>query len=158
MVISLALSFGFMRWEQVQELSASAFKRSTGVSKGVFEQMAEAVTQYKSAHRKHPSRGKPPKLSIEDKVLLMLMYYREYGTQFHIGLTYGVAESTVCEIIREIESILLTDKGFHLPGKKKLLQSNTNLEVILFDVSESPVERPKKNNEAATQEKRSGTP
>lgn len=137
-----------MFWHQVKELSASAFKRSTGVSKVVFEQMVAVVAEYKRGCRKHPLRGRPPKLSIEDKVLLMLMYYREYRTEFHIGLSYGVAESTVCEIIQEIEIILIHDKRFHLPGKKKLLRPDIDIEVMLFDVTESPVERPKKTKKS----------
>jgi DNA-directed RNA polymerase specialized sigma subunit len=38
----------------------------------------------------------------------MLMYYREYRTQFHIGVTYGISESRVCEIIKETECILIS--------------------------------------------------
>ena len=107
------------------------------------------------SNRKHATRGKPPTLSNADKILLMLMYYREYRSQFHIGITYGIAESTVCEIIREMESILIQDKRFHLPGKK-VLQENT-FEVVLVDVTESPVERPKKNSAEITLAKRNGT-
>jgi hypothetical protein len=41
--------------------------------------------------------------------------------QFHIGVTYGISESHVCEIIKETESILIKNSCFHLPGKKSLL-------------------------------------
>ncbi|MCB0541851.1 MAG: transposase family protein, partial [Bacteroidetes bacterium] len=57
---------------------------------------------------------------IADKILLMLMYYREYRTQFHIGIAYKISESRVCEIISEMESILIKDKRFHLSDKKQL--------------------------------------
>jgi Helix-turn-helix of DDE superfamily endonuclease len=147
-----------MFYEDIKELPAGQFKRLTGVHKAVFEQMLEVVTTYKQSHRKHPSRGTPPKLSYADKILLLLMYYREYRTQFHIGMTYGIAESTVCEIIKEIESILIKDKRFHLPGKKALLQQATHLEVVVVDVTESPVERPQKNSEGTIPAKRSATP
>lgn len=112
---------------------------------------------YKQKSRKHPSRGVSPKLSYADKILLMLMYYREYHTQFHIALTYGIAESTVCEIIKEIASILIKGKRFHLPGKKALLQQGSTFEVVLVDVRETPVEQPKKSNAAIIPAKRSGT-
>ena len=85
------------------------------------------------------------------------MYYREYRSQFHIGIAYGIAESTVCEIISEIESILIQDKRFHLPGKKALVEDHHNFEIVLVDVTESPVERPKKNSEKTIQVKRNGT-
>jgi len=145
-----------MFYKEIESLQATLFKRLTGVKKEVFVQMLDCITKYKQAHRKHSSRGKPPKLSYADKLLLMLMYYREYRSQFHIGVTYGIAESTVCEIIQEMEEILIQDKRFHLPGKK-VLQEN-NWEVILVDVTESPVECPKKNSEGITQAKRNDTP
>jgi hypothetical protein len=50
--------------------------------------MLKVVDKYKEQQHKHPSRGLPPKLSNADRILLLLMYYREYRTQFHIGLTY----------------------------------------------------------------------
>ena len=113
-----------MFYEEIKDLPAISFKRLTGVKKEVFELMLDAVRSYKQNSRKHPSRGVPAKLNYADKLLLMLMYYREYRTQFHIGVTYGLAESTVCEIIKEMESILIKDSRFHLPGKKALLKKN----------------------------------
>lgn len=146
-----------MLYEEIKELKPSFFKRLTGVKKGVFLEMLDCINQYKSSIRKHPSRGKPPKLSNADKLLLMLMYYREYRSQFHIGITYGISESRVCEIISEFESILISDKRFHLPGKKALLKEENKFEVVLVDVTESPIERPKKNNAGIIQGKRNDT-
>ena len=76
----------------------------------------------KTSLRKYPTRGMPPKLSNVDKLLLLLMYYREYRAQFHSGITYGISESRVCEIIKETERILINNSYFLLPGKKSLLQ------------------------------------
>lgn len=131
-----------MYWEQAQKLPDKRFKRATGVRKEIFKQMLEVVTMYKTTHRKHPTRGKPPKLSWADKILMMLMYYREYRTMEHIGITYSMSESRVCEIIQDMESILIQDQQFHLPGKKKLLQAGNNIEVVLIDVTESPITLP----------------
>lgn len=142
-----------MFYKEIASLSKEKFKRLTGVKKEVFTLMLNVVDDYKSSIRKHPSRGTPSKLSNSDKLLLMLMYYREYRSQFHIGVTYGISESRVCEIISEIESILLSDKRFHLPGKKELLKPENNFEVVLVDVTESPVERPKKATPKLLREK-----
>ena len=146
-----------MFYKEVEKLNASLFKRLTGVKKEVFIQMLDCITSFKEKNRKHKSRGKPPKLTYADKLLLMLMYYREYRSQFHIGITYGIAESTVCEIISEMEHILIQDKRFHLPGKKAFVESPNTFEVVLVDVTESPVERPKKNSAGTIQEKRNDT-
>lgn len=135
-----------MFYNEIERLSGSKFQRPTGVKREVFEQMSDVINTSKRSSRKHPTRGTPAKLSNADKLLLLLMYYREYRTQFHIGITYGISESRVCEIIKEIESIPIGDTRFHLPGKKSLLKEENSFEIVLVDVTESPVERPKKNS------------
>jgi len=45
-----------------------------------------------------------------------------------------------------VESILIASEVFHLPGKKKLAGGGILSEVVIVDVSESPIEQPKKNN------------
>ena len=135
-----------MFYRDIEKLSSSHFKRLTGVKREIFELMLEVLTQSKTNSKKHPSRGIPAKLSHANKLLLLLMYYREYRTQFHIGVTYGISESRACEIFKEIERILIKDSRFHLPGKKALLKEENRFEVVLIDVTESPVERPKKNS------------
>jgi hypothetical protein len=146
-----------MFWKQIRDLPDKRFKRLTGVKREVFLQMLDAVNNYRQQTLTYPTRGKPAKLSLEDKLLVMLMYYREYRTQEHIGITYGISESRVCEIIQDMENILIKDKRFHLPGKKSLLESSSEIEVVLIDVAESPIERPKKNSANITQEKRKST-
>ena len=107
---------------------------------------------------KAPYPGKPPKLILEDKLLVMLLYYREYRTYEHIGISFGISESRVCEIVQTMERILIADKRFHLPGKKQLLQADSEIEVVLIDVAESPIERLKKNNGNTIPERKRNTP
>jgi len=147
-----------MYWSYLEKYSDPAFKRATGIYKKIFLEVVQVISDYKQKNRKHPRSGNKASLSIEDTLLLVLMYYREYRTQYHIGITYGISESRVCELIKEIESIIIKDSRYHLPGKKQLLKSENSFEVVLVDVSESPIERPKKNNANTTQAKRKGTP
>ena len=147
-----------MRWAEIQHLSNAQFKRSTGVSYPVYNLMTKVLGEANAKQRKHPSRGIKSSLSIEDKILLMLMYYREYRTMFHIGINYGISESAVCKIIMDTESKLIKDTRFHLLGKKALTRTENNFELVLIDVTESPVERPKKNKEITTVGKRKSIP
>lgn len=101
--------------------SAGLFKRATGIHKAVFLEIVEIINNYKLLHRKHPKSGSKAILSTEDSLLMVSMYYREYRTQYHIGITYGLSESRVCEMIKEIESMIVQDARYHLPGKKRLL-------------------------------------
>ena len=98
--------------------------------------------------------GKPNKLSIEDRLLMTLEYLREYRTYFHISRSYGISESACYRNIRWVEDTLIKDGTFSLPGRKALLKSDVEYEVVLIDATETPIERPKKNKNTSTQEKR----
>ena len=78
--------------------------------------------------------------------MLALEYWRQYVTFAELSFRYGVAESTAHDITVWVEDILVKSGKFALPGKKVLLEEN-EIEIVLVDVTESPVERPKKNKE-----------
>jgi hypothetical protein len=140
-----------MRYETVQKLKDKDFKRLTGVQRSTFEKMLEVV------EKGLPEFGRPSKLSRADQLLMTLMYWREYRTEFHIGQTYGVSEATVCRTIKKVEDVLIQSKQFHLPGKKVLQPSDTVIEIVLVDATEQPIERPKKDNAGTIAAKRSAT-
>ncbi len=144
------------KYGAIQGLSPAKFRRLTGVKPAVFELMIQTLKR--AEKRKRKLGGKTSKLSLEDRLLLCLEYLREYRTYFHISESYGVSESSAWRICRWVEDVLIKDKRFALPGKKALLKSNVEIEVVLIDASESPVERPKKDNAATSQARRSGTP
>ena len=141
-----------MRYETIQHLKNPDFKRLTGVERETFAQMLQVVEKGLG------NFGRPPKLSRADQLLMTLMYWREYRTEFHIAQSYGVSEATVCRTIHKVEDALVSSKKFRLPGKKALQPSDTIFEVMLVDVSEQPVERPKKAKKGTTVAKRSVTP
>ena len=111
-----------MRYDIVQTLKDEDFKRSTGVHRPTFEKMLLVV---ETGLRDF---GRPPKLSRADQLLMTMMYWREYRTEFH------------------------------LPGRKALQSSETVFEVVLIDATEQPIERPKKDNAGIIAAKRSGIP
>ena len=143
------------KYDKLQGLSPGKFRRLTGVKPTIFAKM---VTILKRAEKQRRKRGgKLPKLILEDRLLLTLEYLREYRTYFHIGRSYGVSESQAYKIARWVEDTLVKDPRFALPGKKALLKSDMNFEVVLVDATESPVERPKKDSDGTTQARRNGT-
>ena len=126
------------------------FKRLTGVRPTTFHEMCQAL-------RPHLS-GRKPKHPLEDRLLLTLMYWREYRTYVHIAQTYSLSESAVCRTVHAIETALLRSGQFTLPGKKALTQTDIAFEVVVVDATECPVERPKKNSVEATVARRSIIP
>ena len=120
----------------------STFKRLFGVKPDTFKKMSGILQ--KEFVKLHKHGGSPPKLSVEDKLMITLKYLREYRTMEHIGFDYGVSKSTVCESIQWVENTLKKDGTFKLPGKKALQEVPATLEYAVIDVTESPVQRPKK--------------
>jgi hypothetical protein len=133
-----------MLYEKAKYLKPAEFKRFWGVKLETFKHMVEIVHQYNQQKKK---TGRPGKICLEDQVLMTLEYWREYRTYFHIGQSWGVTESTACRIIRKIEKILSQARVFTLPGKKLLSQPDTAIDVVVIDVTETPIERPKKTKE-----------
>ena len=113
--------------------------------------MVELVENHEQLKKK---TGRPSKLSLENQVLMTLEYLREYRTYFHIGQSWGLNESTVYRIITKIEEIFIKSSAFRLPGKKQLLKSSTEISVVVVDVTENPIERPKKNRKILQWKKR----
>ena len=142
-----------MTYQQVKTLKPEEFKRLCGVRPETFKQMVELVREH-SERKKKP--GRPSKLGWEDQVLLTLEYWREYRTYFHIGKSWGIEESTAFRIIQKIENVLIKSGKFSLPGKKKLQQTDYCLQVVVVDATESEIERPKKNKNNITAERRNG--
>ena len=140
-----------MTYKQVKNLGEKEFKRLCGVKPKLFEKMVEVL---KEKRPKGKQRGGQPKLSIEDQLLMTLEYWREYRTYFHIAQSWGVHESTVCRTVNRIENRLIKSQKFSLPGKKSLLTTQKECSVVIIDVAESPIERPKKNRETTIVEKR----
>jgi len=131
-----------MKYEKMFNYSDAKFRRITGVKRATFNKMLE-ILQVAEAIRR--SKGGPqPKLTPENQLLATLEYLREYRTYAHIAVEYEVSESQIFRIIKRVEDILIKDGTFSLPGKKALLKSDVEFEIIQIDVTESPVERPKR--------------
>jgi hypothetical protein len=144
-----------MDWEVIKILTEEDFRRLTGVKRQTFDQMIQIL---RASRKEKLAKGGPAsKLKIEQILLMTLEYLREYRTYFHISKNYGVSESYAYKLIRWAEDTLIKSKLFTLPGRKALIKSNVEYEVILIDATETPIERPKKNKNIFTQEKRRST-
>jgi hypothetical protein len=141
-----------MTYEAVKHLSPEEFKRLTGVSPETFESMLGVLSEDLREF------GRPRELPLADHLMVTMLYWREYRTQFHMGVEFGVSESTISRIVRKVEDVLAASGEFRLPGKKALKGGGVEIEAVLVDVTETPVERPKKNSGGTTAGRRSATP
>jgi hypothetical protein len=141
--------------EAAQKLPEAQFKRLIGVTKRTFGEMANVLRE--AYDNKHKRRGRHSSLPVEQQLLMALEYLRQYVTFAELGLNYGVCESTAQNYVVWVEDVVVKSGMFSLPGKKALL-SNDGIEIVLVDVTESPIERPKKNSGDGIPAKRNGTP
>lgn len=78
------------------------------------------------------------------RALSKLENKKSLRTYFHISQSYKVSESTAYKTIRWVEDTLIKHPLFALPGRKELLKSDMEYEIILIDATETPIEHPKK--------------
>jgi hypothetical protein len=100
--------------ENLKALSAEAFKRYSGVKPRTFSAMLEAL---RDAEREKKKPGRSSSLSLEDQLLLTLLYWREYRTQFHIAASYGIHKSPANRKITKVENVLAASSRFALPKR-----------------------------------------
>lgn len=142
--------------DKFEKVNEEKFKRVVGVKKSTFKVM---VNEYKKAEEErkkgHKIGGRKPKLCEEDRVLFMLEYYREYRTLYHMGLDYGISEGQASKVVKDVEHVLIKSGQFSLPSKRVLYEADSEIEFVLIDATESPIQRPKKSKSDTILEKRS---
>ena len=144
-----------MKYGIIKNYSEEQFRRITGVKRTTYEKMLEIL---RPKQREKLSRGgRKPTLPLEEMLLAALEYWREYRTYAHIAASYGIHESNMHRLIKWVEDVLIQDGTFSLPGKKALVKSDVEYEVVLIDVTESPVERPKRGSGNGIPGRKSGT-
>ncbi len=134
---------------RIAKLKEEEYQALFGVRKPTFEAMLTVLTERFA--QMHSAGGRPPRLSVLDKLIITLGYYREYRTMQHIGFDYDVSKSRISDAVRWVEDTLLKSGQFSLPSKRALLDSNTDIEIVIVDVTEQETERPQKNKANHTQ-------
>lgn len=120
------------------------FRRKIGIRRRTFRRIIKQVHVFLMEQgRQHPlsRRGKKSRaLTLEEKLLLTFVSLRHYPTFDELGAMFGISEGYANKLYRKHLNILV--KVLRLPGKKALL--NGELEAIILDVTEQPMERPTK--------------
>jgi hypothetical protein len=136
------------KYEELKKFPPARFRRLTGVKRETFKEMVKILLLAQA--NRYRRAGRKSVLSIEDKLLMALEYLREYRTYLHLGCSYGLSESACYRSCRWIEDTLIKSKKFSLPGRKALVKSDVEYEVVLIDATESPCHRPKKDKNITT--------
>jgi hypothetical protein len=142
------------RIERVKAMKPADFKRCYGVQFQTFEIMVKTYQEAQNAKKK---AGRPAALSLEEQVLFSLEFWREYPTMFHHAFEWKIHETTGLRTVRRVEEALIESGAFSLPSKRVLLEE-LSYEIVVIDVTESPIERPKKSRNDTIAAKRNAIP
>jgi hypothetical protein len=142
------------RVQKALTLSNRKFKQLFGIKRETFYNMLEVLEP--AYEQLHKLGGKPAtKLRVEDRLLVTLQYWREYRTLEHLAYEYNTVVSNVHKAIEWVENTLIADGRYHLPGKKVLMDDEKKPRAVAIDVTEHPIERPKKNRRSTILARRS---
>lgn len=117
------------------------FLRLLGVTKEEFDILASKLelAWHKKVINKYKRPGRNYKLSIEQMLMMLLLYYRTYSTQMQIGFMFCIDDSRVCRIIKTLEPLVA-----RIVAIKKNRALSYEETAQLIDVTEQVIERPSK--------------
>jgi hypothetical protein len=127
------------------------FRQLTGLSPAAFDQLlgqlapryqqADARRKARPGRRRRPGAGRKHALSLADRLLMLLIYYRTYVSHAFLGFLFGVDDSAVGRNINPLGPLLAGI--FRIPERKVELQPDEVRE-LFFDATERPRSRPKR--------------
>jgi len=135
-------------YEKIEKLNDKEFKLITGVTREVFYAMLEELKRkYKEEHVQGGRAGQP----VELRLTLALEYWREYRSFRHMANAHQIGKSTINEMVIWVEDVLSESAEFKLKDIKERFKPNAESEIsiIVVDVTEQPIERPVENQEDA---------
>lgn len=125
--------------DKIAGMKKEQYREIFGVRYEVFQKM-KRVLETECPPQK---RGRPWKISVTDKLVVALLYLREYPTMRYLAWEYGISLGAVCESIRWVKNTLL--KICRLRNFRHDLTAETQGRTLIADVTECAIERPKKN-------------
>jgi predicted DNA-binding protein YlxM (UPF0122 family) len=134
--------------KRIEKMKESEYQEIFGVKKPAFDKMLMILeSAYKEMHEKG---GRPPRLSVLDKLVVFLGYYHDYRTMTNIAFDYDVAKSRISDAVKWVENTLIKEGAFALPSKRELIKADTEIVIAIVDATECETERPKKNKKNRT--------
>lgn len=114
------------------------FRQLTGLSLETFEGLMKKNSDM--LKRAFPRLGRKPKvLTVEDKVILLLVYYRCYVTHEFLGYFVQLHDSNVSRLFKRLEPIIAQQVSI----KKDRSLTESQVKYLLIDATEQPIQRPK---------------
>ena len=129
-------------YEKIEKLKDNDFKLITGVTREVFYEMLEVLNRkYLEEH----IMGGQPGFPIELRLTLALEYWREYRTFRHMSNDHQICKTSINNAVLWVENVLADSDEFKLQELKERFKpgEESEIKVVIVDVEEQPIERPK---------------
>jgi hypothetical protein len=142
-------------YEKLEKLNDAEFKLITGVTREVFEEMNDVLKQ---KHKEEHARGGIPGMCVELRLTLALEYWREYRSFRHMANDHQIGKSKINNAVIWVENTLSESEKFKLKDlKERFKTEESEIDIVLIDVEEQPIERPKNRQEDSYSGKKNGT-
>lgn len=139
----------------------------TGLSVEQFEELVKAVEKELEAEKRVSIKerqralgcGRKTHLSVEDQVLVILMYYRLYLTQILLGYLFNLDDSNVSRLISKLRAVLVNvlpvpvqekllfaqteSSRKRISSLEELLEKHPEFKEVLVDATEQEIQKPK---------------
>ena len=149
-----------------------AFQRMTGASVRQFKTIANIILPYwEELERKRLTRANRQRAigagakyrlpTLQDKLLVIFLYYRSYITMEFLGYLFDLNRSNICRLIQRLQ--IAMNEASVLPGDRPIrdrsrrrkisdlnefLEEYPEIEDLIIDATEQQVERPKRQQKS----------
>ena len=142
--------------KRIAQMSANKYKEIFGIEKHIFGILLR-ILEVADTFRRKNSAGRKPQLSVLDKLVITLMYWREYRTYRHIAFDYSVGKSAIGEAVIWVENTIIASGLCNLKSARELRDNPSKIRIAIVDVTEQEIERPKKGRKTGIQARKSDT-
>jgi hypothetical protein len=129
-------------YEKKEKLNEKDFKLITGARREAFNKALKTLkVKYSQEHK----QGGQPGMPVELRLTLALEYWREYRSLRHMANGHQISKTQINRAILWVEDILSESEEFKLKGLKERFKpgEEPEIQVIVADVEEQPIKRPK---------------
>ncbi|WP_339048391.1 transposase family protein [Spiroplasma endosymbiont of Colias croceus] len=138
-----------MIFENLKKLKNEEFYRYFGIKRFHFNEMLEKLIEIEKLEK---NKGRKNKLSVEERLMMTLLYWKEYYTFFQMSIKSKMSPSSCFRNITWVENKVSNHKDYQFLKERYKLkidkkQENSNeFQFYLIDSTEIEIERPTKKN------------
>jgi hypothetical protein len=136
-------------------MQTKKYKEIFGVEKYVFDRLLRLL-EIADAYQRKSKSGRKGKLSVLDKLVITLMYWREYRTYRHIAFDYEVGKTQIGDAVIWVENTIIASGLCNLKSSRELRDNPGKITIAIVDVTEQEIERPKRGRKIGIPARKSG--